>query len=64
MNEITNVALRQASEVVKINENIEHVSNSTNSSSAMSVEFAETSKGFETQSKTLKHVVDRFKLRS
>ncbi|MDR1778245.1 MAG: methyl-accepting chemotaxis protein [Clostridiales Family XIII bacterium] len=64
MNTISEVSIRQAGEIVEINSNIDRVSDSTSSSSAMSVQFAETSKELASRSTELKRLVDALKLRA
>lgn len=60
---ISDAAIQQASAVDGINSELDRIASATNSSSSASVELANTSDAFETQSLDLKNIVSKFSFR-
>jgi methyl-accepting chemotaxis protein len=63
MGNISIASINQAGEISKINSDIDRISSVTDSTSSASVELAETSKTYETQSQALMQVAAKFKLK-
>jgi methyl-accepting chemotaxis protein len=63
MSSVSKEAAAQAQQITGLNHDIDHISQVTESSSAASIELAETSKGFESQAGILSRIVAGFKFR-